>query len=76
MVSKDYKPSMKPTVESGKDGSTSIRCSAEYVQSLQRELSLMEWDHLQDNAVGQAICPKLWWFSDTPMIRIILKVDI
>jgi hypothetical protein len=89
MITKDYRPSMKPIMRDGKRykiingvlveterNPPTIEVSREYFDGLQypEPFSLIEKDHLQNNLVGCAICPALYWFNDTPQIRRLLKV--
>lgn len=75
MTGPGYKPSMEAElVPAHGNGDASIKCSDEYVRQLGAELDEREQSILTDAVVGQAICPKLWWFEDTPETRRLLRV--
>lgn len=63
MRTKNYKPSMVPVIE--KDGR--IRITVECGLSDVQEITL--WQQL----AGESICPRLYWFHDTPEVRRILQ---
>lgn len=81
MTGETYKPSMTPTLVPQKgsgEGAApvfTIRCSHEYVQSIGPELTEREQAILADSVVGQAICPRLYWFADTAETRRLLRVN-
>lgn len=70
MTSEDYKASMKPVIDA-RHGQ--IKITLEYGKSL--NISAEDEATLQKHLKGQAICPALYWFEDTPEVRRILKVD-
>lgn len=89
MITKDYKPAMKPVLRDGRRykrvdgklveierGKPTIEVSREYFVALQTSgpFSSTEQVTLQDNLTGQSICPALYWFNDTPETRRLLKV--
>lgn len=78
MVSKDYKPSMKPKLLPSKMlGETKvpaqIQVSWEYGNSL--KLTDKEQEELKTALNGESLCPRLYWFEDTPRVREILRVE-
>jgi len=73
VTKEDYKPSMEPSLHENADSTFLIQCSDEYVRSLGIG-SDDDQEFLQAAVVGQAICPKLWWFKDSERARKLLGV--
>ena len=79
MVSENYKPSMKPTLEAarvvrGTEVPARIRVSGPYLNSLRSGLASEDKVWLSRNVAGSSICPEQYWFEDTVRARELLKV--
>jgi len=74
MTTSNYKPSMVPRLEDDKHGKR-IKVSREYVLGLTNQLKETDFEVLNREKCGEAICPALYWFNDTPETRRILGVQ-
>lgn len=74
MVTKDYKPAMKPQlVPAAPPVPALIKVSRAYLVSL--PLTMQEHIELEKACVGQSICPAAFWYPDTERMRGLLKAD-